>query len=188
MIPALGLWVLREACAQALRWPGVRLAVNMSPLQLQDATFVESVRDVLAETGFPAALLELELTEAVALGDAVNVRNDMAALRRQGRVGKAHPEGAQPSATDTVKVHYRGTFIDGREFDSSYARNEPAEFPLNRVIKGWTEGVALMREGETYQFVIPADLAYGARWVGQDIPPNLVLKFQVELLAVNPAP
>ena len=84
MIPALGLWVLREACAQALRWPGVRLAVNMSPLQLQDATFVESVRDVLAETGFPAALLELELTEAVALGDAVNVRNDMAALRRQG--------------------------------------------------------------------------------------------------------
>ncbi|MBB5745952.1 FKBP-type peptidyl-prolyl cis-trans isomerase [Brevundimonas variabilis] len=104
------------------------------------------------------------------------------------RVGKAAPNGAQPVATDTVRVHYAGTFIDNREFDSSYSRGEPASFPLNRVIKGWTEGVALMREGETYQFVIPADLAYGARWVGQDIPPNSVLKFQVELLAVNPAP
>ena len=102
--------------------------------------------------------------------------------------GKAAPNGAQPVATDTVRVHYQGTFIDGREFDSSYSRGEPASFPLNRVIKGWTEGVALMREGETYQFVIPADLAYGPRWVGQNIPPNSVLKFKVELLAVNPAP
>jgi FKBP-type peptidyl-prolyl cis-trans isomerase FkpA len=102
--------------------------------------------------------------------------------------GKAAPNGAQPVATDTVQVHYQGTFIDNREFDSSYSRGAPASFPLNRVIKGWTEGVALMREGETYQFVIPADLAYGPRWVGQDIPPNSVLKFKVELLTVNPAP
>ncbi len=103
------------------------------------------------------------------------------------REGKANPVGAQPSATDTVQVHYQGTFIDNREFDSSYSRGEPATFPLNRVIKGWTEGVALMREGETYQFVIPADLAYGPRWVGGEIPPNSVLKFKVELIDVNPA-
>ncbi|WP_339874036.1 FKBP-type peptidyl-prolyl cis-trans isomerase [uncultured Brevundimonas sp.] len=104
------------------------------------------------------------------------------------REGRAHPQGRRPTATDTVRVHYAGTFIDGREFDSSWTRGEPAEFPLNRVIKGWTEGVALMREGETYQFVIPAALAYGDRWVGGDeLPPNSTLRFKVELLAVLPA-
>ena len=104
------------------------------------------------------------------------------------REGRAHPDGARPGSTDTVRVHYRGTFIDGREFDSSYSRNEPIEFPLNRVIPGWTEGVQLMREGETFDFVIPGSLAYGDRWVGGDlIPPNSTLVFRVELIRVLPA-
>jgi FKBP-type peptidyl-prolyl cis-trans isomerase len=104
------------------------------------------------------------------------------------REGRANPSGAQPSATDTVRVHYEGPFIDGRKFDSSWDRGEPAEFPLNRVIRGWTEGVALMHVGETFHFAIPAELGYGDRWVGGDeLPPNSTLLFKVELLEVKPA-
>jgi FKBP-type peptidyl-prolyl cis-trans isomerase FkpA len=104
------------------------------------------------------------------------------------REGRANPDGAMPGPTDTVRVHYEGTFIDGRVFDSSYERSEPIEFPLNRVIPGWTEGLQLMRAGETFNFVIPADLAYGARGAGGgEIPPNSALLFKVELLDVTPA-
>ena len=93
--------------------------------------------------------------------------------------------GAHPVATDKVKVHYRGTFPDGREFDSSYKRNEPTEFPLNRVIACWTEGVQLMKAGGKAKLTCPAAIAYGERGAGGVIPPNATLQFEIELLAIN---
>lgn len=92
--------------------------------------------------------------------------------------------GKSPNAKDTVVVHYRGTLLNGSEFDSSYERREPAEFPLNRVIKGWTEGVQLMKEGSKFRFFIPPNLAYGSRGAGIDIGPNETLIFEVELMKV----
>ncbi|MCQ8104416.1 FKBP-type peptidyl-prolyl cis-trans isomerase [Methylomonas sp. SURF-2] len=93
--------------------------------------------------------------------------------------------GAMPKATDNVTVHYKGTTIDGKEFDSSYGRGAPATFPLNRVIAGWTEGLQLMKEGAKYRFFIPSNLAYGERGAGRDIGPNAALIFDVELIKVD---
>lgn len=91
--------------------------------------------------------------------------------------------GRSPSATDKVEVHYRGTFIDGKEFDSSYKRQKSITFPLNGVIKGWTEGVQLMKEGAEYEFYIPPELGYGPSGT-PGIPPHSVLIFQVKLIKV----
>jgi FKBP-type peptidyl-prolyl cis-trans isomerase len=93
--------------------------------------------------------------------------------------------GKSPKATDVVLVHYKGTLLNGTEFDSSYKRGEPIEFPLNQVIKGWTEGVQLMKEGGKYRFFIPSNLAYGSRGAGGAIGPDETLIFDVELLKVR---
>ena len=93
--------------------------------------------------------------------------------------------GASPKATDTVRVHYRGTLADGKEFDSSYARNAPAEFPLHRVIKCWTEGVQKMKVGGKARLTCPPAIAYGERGAGGVIPPNATLVFEVELLDIK---
>ena len=94
-------------------------------------------------------------------------------------------KGEAPSATDVVRVHYRGTFPDGREFDSSYKRNEPTEFPLNRVIPCWTEGVQMMKPGGKARLTCPPGIAYGERGAGGVIPPNATLHFEIELLSVK---
>jgi FKBP-type peptidyl-prolyl cis-trans isomerase len=91
--------------------------------------------------------------------------------------------GPRPQPTSQVTVHYKGTLLDGKQFDSSYDRREPATFPLNRVIPGWTEGVQLMTVGSKYQFWIPSDLAYGPQGSPPTIPPNSTLVFEVELLS-----
>src|ERR1700694_2987117 len=94
-------------------------------------------------------------------------------------------EGAKPKATNKVTCHYHGTLIDGTVFDSSVKRGQPATFPLNRVIKGWTEGLQLMAVGSKWRFFIPPQLAYGERQTGSDIGPNSTLVFEVELLEVS---
>ena len=93
--------------------------------------------------------------------------------------------GASPKARDTVKVNYRGTFPDGKEFDSSYKRNQAIEFPLGGVIPCWTEGVQRMKVGGIAKLTCPASIAYGTRGAGGVIPPNATLLFEVELLAIN---
>ncbi|HWV17498.1 MAG TPA: FKBP-type peptidyl-prolyl cis-trans isomerase [Rhodocyclaceae bacterium] len=100
---------------------------------------------------------------------------------------KMHKEGsgASPKASDTVKVHYRGTLADGKEFDSSYKRGEPTSFPLNRVIPCWTEGIQLLKVGGKATLTCPPNLAYGSRGAGGVIPPNATLSFDVELLAIE---
>jgi FKBP-type peptidyl-prolyl cis-trans isomerase FkpA len=98
-------------------------------------------------------------------------------LMKQGK-------GPSPQASDTVKVHYRGTFADGKEFDSSYSRGAPAEFPLNRVIKCWTEGVQRLQVGGSARLTCPPAIAYGERGAGGVIPPNATLTFDVELLGI----
>lgn len=136
-----------------------------------------------------AALLSLAIPAASAQSDAAAAaaKEPGAVVTDSGLVYRSLKEGsgASPAETDKVKVHYRGTFPDGREFDSSYSRNAPAEFPLNRVIKCWTEGVQRMKVGGKAKLTCPAPIAYGERGAGGGlIPPNATLQFEVELLGI----
>lgn len=117
--------------------------------------------------------------EDYALGDGV-VKTESGLLYKVLSEGDA--SGASPAATDTVKAHYEGTLIDGTKFDSSYDRGEALEFPLNRVIPGWTEALQLMKPGDVFEVVIPSELGYGERGAGGAIPPHSTLKFKIELV------
>ena len=96
-------------------------------------------------------------------------------------------DGAKPSLFDTVSIHYKGHFIDGRVFDSSYERGQPQVFPVNRVIPGWSEALQIMKTGDKWQLFIPHYLAYGEHGFGSEIAPNTTLIFEVELLSINPS-
>ena len=118
-----------------------------------------------------------------------NLKNEGVQVTQSGLQYKVMSEGGgkKPNATDTVEVNYRGTFIDGKQFDSSYDRGQTIEFPLNGVIPGWTEGVQLMSVGSKYLFVIPYELGYGERGAGGAIGPYETLIFEVELLEIKPS-
>jgi len=128
------------------------------------------------------------LAPAWAQGSAAEAaaKEDGAVVSASGLVFRTLKEGAgaMPAASDTVRVHYRGTLPDGKEFDSSYKRGEPATFPLNRVIKCWTEGVQRIKVGGKAKLTCPPAIAYGERGVPGAIPPNATLVFEVELLDI----
>ncbi|WP_210544009.1 FKBP-type peptidyl-prolyl cis-trans isomerase [Rhodoferax sp. PAMC 29310] len=133
------------------------------------------------------ALLATPLTFAQDALSAASAKEAGAVVTASGLVYRSLKDGAgtSPGASDKVKVHYRGTFADGKEFDSSYKRGEPIEFPLNGVIPCWTEGVQRMKVGGKAKLTCPAAIAYGSRGAGGVIPPNTTLLFEVELLGIN---
>lgn len=135
----------------------------------------------LAVLAAPACWAQADAALAAAAKEA------SATVTKSGLVYRSLQDGtgASPTATDKVKVHYKGTFPDGKEFDSSYKRNEPTEFPLNAVIACWTEGVQLMKKGGKAKLTCPSAIAYGTRGAGGVIPPNATLVFEIELLAIN---
>jgi FKBP-type peptidyl-prolyl cis-trans isomerase FkpA len=129
-----------------------------------------------------AAILALALFCAAALAqEGTDEKTASGLIYRSLKDGT----GASPAATDTVRVHYRGTLTNGNEFDSSYKRGQPAEFPLNRVIKCWTEGVQKMKVGGKARLTCPPEIAYGSRGAGSAVPPNATLIFEIELLDIR---
>jgi FKBP-type peptidyl-prolyl cis-trans isomerase len=187
------------------------LSQQMDPKDIDKASLLQGFKDTLAGAK-PAISMEEAVAALKKLQDTVQ-KEEEAAVQQAGETNQkagdaflaankskegvvALPSGLQykvltegtgpkPAATDTVVCNYRGSLLDGKEFDSSYKRGQPATFPLNQVIKGWTEGVQLMSVGSKYEFYIPAVLAYGARGAGADIGPNSTLIFQVELISIK---
>jgi len=146
--------------------------------------FIEQRQQQLAEQRAEEAEINREEGEAFLAANAEKDGVEVTDSGLQYRVIEPG-DGASPGADDRVTVHYRGKLINGVEFDSSYAREEPATFGLNQVIPGWTEGLQLMREGAKYEFFIPSDLAYGEQGRPGPIGPNSTLIFEVELLEVQ---
>jgi FKBP-type peptidyl-prolyl cis-trans isomerase FkpA len=149
-----------------------------------------TMKTTLRKLTLTAAAATLLALSAAAMADGTTdaaAKEPGAVVTASGLVYRALKEGsgASPTAADSVKVHYKGTFPDGREFDSSYKRNEPIDFPLRGVIPCWTEGVQKMKVGGKAKLTCPAAIAYGARGAGGVIPPNATLLFEVELLAIN---
>lgn len=176
-------------------------SMNIENFSIED--FAKSISDVMEdkETAFTSREAQVMLQEFfqkkqkeeaekfIAEGKAYldeNAKKEGVTVTKSGLQYEVLQEGTgkSPKATDTVRCHYEGRLLDGTVFDSSYKRGEPADFGLNQVIPGWTEGVQLMKEGAKYRFTIPYLLAYGEQGAGASIPPFSTLVFDVELIEV----
>ena len=156
--------------------------MNATELNIDD--FAKAIRDIFAGE---AAMTDMDAQAAVQAFFQQNAKKPGVVTLPSGLQYEVLREGdgKKPKATDQVECHYEGTLINGQVFDSSYRRGETATFPLNQVIKGWTEGLQLMQEGSKYRFYIPYTLGYGANGAGQAIPPYATLIFDVELIKVK---
>lgn len=170
---------------------GIKDALSGAKPQLSD----QEAREVMASFEKEMRAKQEEIRKTV--GEKNKVEGEKFLVENKGKEGiQTLPDGLQykvitpgkgkkPQLTDTVIAHYRGTLIDGTEFDSSYRRGQPANFPVSGVIRGWTEALQLMGEGAKWQLFIPPNLAYGERGAGQVIGPNAVLIFEVELISIQ---
>jgi len=176
-------------------------------IELDEAAFVAAIKDVAAGATPRLSQAELQATlqrvqqqraaDAAKAGESNLLEGQRFLAENKEKAGVKVTasglqykvinagSGAKPKGTSTVEVHYRGTLINGTEFDSSYSRGQPATFPVNGVIQGWTEALQLMQEGAKWQLFIPSELAYGSRGTGADIGPNSTLIFDVELLQIK---
>lgn len=201
---------MSETTSYTLGW-NTGQSFAQQDVTVDEAAFVQGLRDAIA--GGDAKFSDQEMMAAMqALQQEMMVRQQARAQQQAGENAAAAEEffatngaregvvtlpsglqyevlsegdGPKPAATDTVSVHYKGTLLDGTEFDSSYSRGTPATFPLNRVIAGWTEGLQLMNVGSKYKLFIPADLGYGAAGSPPKIGPGAALVFEVELLEIQ---
>jgi len=170
---------------------GLKDTLSGKELQLTEEEMVQEIQNFQQEMQVKmAAEMEAKAAENKAAGEAFlaeNAKQEGVVVTESGLQYKIiEPgQGDSPGPADVATVHYRGTLIDGTQFDSSYDRGQPASFPVGGVIPGWTEALQLMKPGAKWQLSIPAELAYGERGAGQDIGPNSTLLFDVELISVE---
>jgi len=205
--PATGLKTDKQKFSYAV---GFQIGQNLKrqKVEIDPKAFTQGAQDSLA--GASARLKPEEMQAAIQAEQQKEIAKQQAHAKKNLEAGQVFLEankkkpgvvalpsglqykvitagtGKQPKITDTVVVHYRGTLINGTEFDSSYKRNEPVTFPVDGVIKGWQEVLPLMKEGAKWEVYIPSELAYGPRGAGEAIGPNEVLIFDIELLSVKP--
>jgi FKBP-type peptidyl-prolyl cis-trans isomerase FklB len=194
---AIGLDIGQNFKARAMELDMDILIQGLRDSQKTDKPLLSSEEIQKVMTQFQQDMMKAEQEKRATQGQGNKTQEDAFLKENAGKPGiKVTPSGLQykvitegsgprPLESDTVKVHYRGTLLDGTEFDSSYKRNEPAVFPLKGVIKGWTEALQLMKAGSKYQIFLPSKLAYGEQGAGQIIGPNATLVFEVELISIE---